>query len=417
MAIAKHGPVELRRCHFIAISLFLVVTLVITVYYSCNKLAINVSTVDNHVDKKHDTLSIINHINYEHCHSNNIVMSRGDDYGHDPGQDKRPYSISPQTFQALELSHDTICDSVNNTMHAIAAGERHWINVTHENLSSMEKEKMPSYFVPATCNLPAFTASQLCDIMNQYSYVITIGDSLTRHLRQAFFMAMLDNHIDGGMVIPDGSVSQDQFYSCRCDGQFSENLSCRSLGGIFGNLVNPREYHVCSHLPIDTDRFQFSVGWNDAVFDALCKQGDIATNNNTFRGILLVLQGGIHYGGSNPVEYVNKSLAPFFQQPGFQTCSQIEGAVNVIWTTFNSQSRTLDDKYPHQSREKANDFNDYVISYLQQQPFSVTLLDQHKLTMDAQTSDGQHYLSDVNLLKVYFILHLASRMKQEQGQG
>ena len=129
--------------------------------------------------------------------------------------------------------------------------------------------------------------------MNEYSYVITIGDSLTRHLRQAFFMAMLDNLIDGGMVIPDGSVNHDQFYSCRCDGQFSEILSCRSLGGLFGNLVNPREYHVCSHLPIDTDCFQFSQGWNDAVFDALCKQGDIASNNNnTFIGILLVLQGG-----------------------------------------------------------------------------------------------------------------------------
>ena len=110
-----------------------------------------------HVDKKHNTLSIINHNNYEYCHSNNIVMARGDGHGHDPGQDKRPYSISPQTFQALESSHDAICDSVYYTMHAIAAGGRHWINVTHENLSSLEKEKLPSYFVPATCNLPAFT--------------------------------------------------------------------------------------------------------------------------------------------------------------------------------------------------------------------------------------------------------------------
>ena len=92
MAIAKHGPVGLRRGHFIAFS-FLVV---ITVYFSYNKWAINVSTVVNdHVDKKHNTLSIINHNNYEYCHSYNIVMSHGDGYGHDPGQDKRTYSISP----------------------------------------------------------------------------------------------------------------------------------------------------------------------------------------------------------------------------------------------------------------------------------------------------------------------------------
>ena len=97
-AIAKHGPVGLRRGHFIAFS-FLVV---ITVYFSYNKWAINVSTVlDDHVDKKHNTLSIINHNNYEYCHSNNIVMSRGDGYGNDPGQDKRTYSISHQTFPSV----------------------------------------------------------------------------------------------------------------------------------------------------------------------------------------------------------------------------------------------------------------------------------------------------------------------------
>ena len=70
-------------------------------------------------------------------------MSRGDGYGHDPGQDKRTYSISPQTFQALDSSHDTICDSVNDTMiNAIAAGGRHWINVTNENFIIVGKRKI-----------------------------------------------------------------------------------------------------------------------------------------------------------------------------------------------------------------------------------------------------------------------------------
>jgi len=54
--------------------------------------------------------------------------------------------------QALDSSHDTICDSVNDTINAIAAGGRHWINVTNENLFSLEKEKNAFLFVPATCN-------------------------------------------------------------------------------------------------------------------------------------------------------------------------------------------------------------------------------------------------------------------------
>jgi hypothetical protein len=82
---------------------------------------------------------------------------------------------------------------------------------------SVKQEKIPSYFVPAHCNLLALPAHQLCDYMNQYSHIITIGDSLlTRLLDQAFFMAMLYNRPH------------------------------------FGDLVNPRDYLVCSHLPTDT---------------------------------------------------------------------------------------------------------------------------------------------------------------------
>ena len=159
----------------------------------------------------------INYQNYEYCHTSNFVRDRGDSYSSRITQEYQPYSILPQTFQALS-SHATICDSVYDTMHAISAGRRHWINVTHQALSSMERERVPSYFIPAHCNLPPLTAWQLCDFMNQYSHIITIGDSLTRHLRAAFFMALLDNLIDGGMVQPDGHVNPDEFYGCRCDG-------------------------------------------------------------------------------------------------------------------------------------------------------------------------------------------------------
>ena len=81
---------------------------------------------------------------------------------------------------------------------------------------------------------------------------------------------------------------------------------------------------------------------------------------------------------------------------------------------MSSQSLGLDDKYPHQSRESAYSFNEHIIAYLQEKPFPIYILDQHNLTMDAQTSDGFHYLSDVNLLKVYFIIHLSTQIKQEQ---
>lgn len=229
-------------------------------------------------------------------------------------------------------------------------------------------------------------------------------------------MALLDNLIDGAMVQPNGHVNPDEFYGCRCDGQFSEHVACRSLGGVFRDLVNPRDYHICSHLPIDKDRFHFSQYWNDDGAQTLCKsiteQQGINDGTNPFRGILLVLQGGVHFR-TDPIRY-KESLETFFQQPGFQMCWQNKQAITIIWTTLSSQSRSLDDKYPHQSRESSYSFNEHIIAYLQQKPFPVYILDQHNLTMDAQTSDGFHYLSDVNLLKVYFIIHLSTRIKQEQ---
>jgi hypothetical protein len=68
----------------------------------------------------------------------------------------------------------------------------------------------------------------------------------------------------------------------------------------------------------------------------------------------------------------------------------------------------MDAQYTNQNNERAFEFIEYVISYLQKQTFSVYILDRYNLTMDAQTSDGFHFLSNVILHKVYFILHLAT---------
>ena len=56
---------------------------------------------------------------------------------------------------------------------------------------------------------------------------------------------------------------------------------------------------MCSHLPIDKDRFHFSDSWNDNAAQNLCKyiteqQGINGTE--PFRVFLLVLQGGVHLG-------------------------------------------------------------------------------------------------------------------------
>ena len=166
---------------------------------------------------------------------------------------------------------------------------------------------------------------------------------------------------------------------------------------------------------INTLTLYFLQDWNDDATQTLCtyftKQQEI-NNGDPIRGILLVLQGGIHFG--TDLNRYKEGLVTFIQQPGFQTWWQNKWDITIIWTTYNYQSQSLDDKYPHQSREGASDFKEHIISYLQEKPFPVYIIDQHNLTMDAQTSEGFHYLRDVNLLNVYLIVHVSTRIKEEQ---
>jgi len=96
--------------------------------------------------------------------------------------------------------------------------------------------------------------------------------------------------------------------------------------------------------------------------------------------------------------------------PKYRECACL-GKVRLIWVSMNSQSAALDEDYPHQSRENALLFNERIrksfISIGLTPGQDVLLLDWWNLTADAQSSDGIHYLSDVNLAKAAQILYLA----------
>ena len=87
--------------------------------------------------------------------------------------------------------------------------------------------------------------------------------------------------------------------------------------------------------------------------------------------------------------------------------------LTLIWSSYTSQSRTLDGKFPHQSRERATKFNSKMEEYLQGLDANVTVVEWIKLTANAQTSDGFHFLTDVNLFKGYYLLALAKLLKRQ----
>jgi len=149
-----------------------------------------------------------------------------------------------------------------------------------------------------------------------------------------------------------------------------------------------------------TNPFRFNIDW-DAV-NCL---------DSSYRGLLLVLQGGMHYE-MNPVETFNKLIRPVFTHPKFMQCACL-GKLRFVWLGMHSQSRGLDALYERQSRENAAVFNDKI-----RQSFvdaglvpgkDVLILDWMNMTEESQFSDGIHSMSDVNLAKAAQIMYLAEK--------
>jgi hypothetical protein len=105
-----------------------------------------------------------------------------------------------------------------------------------------------------------------------------------------------------------------------------------------------------------------------------------------------------------PFNNVDDFFLNYINHPVIQNCSKV-GKLQVVWMNFHIQSRQLDVKYPQQSRENTTLENQEIEQLLVQRGYGhIPILHMMNLTMDAQTSDGYHFLSDVNLHKAYSVL-------------
>ena len=78
--------------------------------------------------------------------------------------------------------------------------------------------------------------------------------------------------------------------------------------------------------------------------------------------------------------------------------------VHAAFGGMGGQARRVDPIFPHQSREAVRNFNDAAFSYVSA-THSLPSFDYLELTRDAMTSDGVHFLSDVNLVKAAYLVH------------
>jgi len=266
-----------------------------------------------------------------------------------------------------EYSGDTIFDSggnqgdcatIKDLLKAVARGKRVWEN-------NVPDEKKPSIFKPYRCNIPYPNPNDVKTILAKPAFIKMDGDSLTRHMHTGLSLILAGNYYNAGIARGKG------WEECVCDGQFSEALSCRALT------------KFSSNFPSKT-----------------CDQDD---------GPRIVwLQGGCHLN-SDP----HRTLKEFFLPQIEQFRKKCNKNLTFFVTGLNAQSRVLDSKYKHQSREKAKIFNDVLADAFAQDE-NIHVADFLNMTMDAQTSDGYHYLTDVNVAKANIFVALVDLISSKQ---
>eukprot|EP00970_Alexandrium_tamarense_P016122 scaffold6180_cov194-Alexandrium_tamarense.AAC.3 len=369
----------------------------------------------------------------EFCSSgeHNLVLDRADaDYRSLlPRPLVRPYSLTKQIKGGVYFPQ---CQNVDAFLQSIKLGQRHHLGMGYYNNTEIEErgsslDSYPSKFVPGNCFVPLLppSAEDTCNILNQFSHVIFHGDSLTRHLRQAMYMSMRGDYTMGG--IP--TTNQMTRESCVCDGQFSENALCRTFDEYFTNIVQPSKdvpgEAICRNLNgPNNNAFFFGKADNWGESSNIDWDGINCTRED-YRGVLLFLQGGLHFK-SKPQPTFDKVIEPVITHPKYQECLR-RGKILTIWSGLQSISPESAKKYPHQSRENALLFNEEIFRLLHSRNdvhlgTDLLIVDWLNMTADAQSSDGVHYLTDVNLAKAAQILYIAEqwqlmrKMNKEEHQ-
>jgi hypothetical protein len=117
------------------------------------------------------------------------------------------------------------------------------------------------------------------------------------------------------------------------------------------------------------------------------------------RPALVYLASGLHF------RVDAQSALERFYYPLHEAVRGANRPVIVAWGGLGAQFRQADASWPHQSRERTREFNTVVQAAAAER--GAYFLDWWNLTLGAQTSDGEHHLTDVNVFKVNYLLRLA----------
>ena len=346
---------------------------------------------------------------FEGACSKTIVMNRNDSY----------VSLRYDESRNWALNSDQIIDFLGFNKSAI---------VDHDKISlpicwsvSTILQSLSSTNSSRKCIIAWLSTPDVCQVLASYSEIIWIGDSLTRHTIMALYMILTENYRTGGYPIYPG-IPQNIHNLCNCDGQFSENSQCRSYDFKENFLDHPIRKGLCPFDKAFSD-FHFRAGHvytsafehSKALLPAICSPGD---------GLRLIyLQGGAHYESKADrffEEFIRQTIEEIKRI--VSTCAHpIRHKVRVILSGIGACDDFLQKRFPYQNTSAVIRFNARVeeLVNLTYPTLPIVTMDFLKVTewaiADGRTSDGYHFLSDVNLIKAMSILNVMERMAVEQS--
>ena len=232
-----------------------------------------------------------------------------------------------------------------------------------------------------------------------------------RHFVQGLHVVLNHNLIGGG--IRHESLFPHRM--CKCDGQYSENKRCRMD-------TSPR-FSWISSVQRDLGSCQAHADYNILYRPVMVNlDHDVAPTNllnpklfpcqppdNDDRPVLVILSYGFHTQ-TNAAVTAKRFLEPVLSNPFFSP--QCRRSV-ILFDSLGVVDRAVEKIFPHEARELTQVFNREIQAYLMEHHKNVTFLPHWNLTEDAQSSDGVHYLLDVNMQKVYNVLNLLEAMQKE----
>ena len=348
----------------------------------------------------------------QYCRSHNTILPRHDgQYGNFPSS--VPYSV-PKYPVPLSAANGRSCKTVAQLLDAVASGSRMHLYNDTAPLGRLA----PSVFTPLGCGVGHHSRAAMQRTLGSYQFLAVIGDSHSRHHYQGLQLLHSEDLRTGAMnersrtrvrKIADKNVpvcksSRQCPHVCECDGQFAEDVGCRNA-----DKGRPIKYEpnnsTAANFVLHSHLLWMRRGDGPSYLE--CAGG----RSRHGKPMAFLLQGGPHHHF-----HVNKTYGIFIE-PALRHIRYKEwacGAPAVVFVTgVHAQDPVLDAKYPHQMVHHGRLFNIRMRALLAKEHPDVGFVDFLPLTRGAQSSDGFHYLSDVNIAKAEILLSLMDLRLQE----